>query len=314
MLSNEVAYPVMRVVGARIDPCFPGFDLEGPTACRNQLRFVLQPIVGSSGTEPLTAADTALHAFYELTREELVDLLARIVALRAGLESSPSDIVGVHPIILAEGSSSAYAKGLLEVLLDSAGEQNLTRVTFMAVENAGERWRFGGFDVIGGQLERMHIVTLGGEPTQQTFENFDLAGLKYLEAAARPSTYADDVLAPFFDSDEAIASPPDEQLSAYDAALRIENPDLHSPDTIDCVSCHVATPARRWAEKTLSLSPAGNPNTYDEAAYDVAVLPTSERTNVLRAFGYFGSAPAISQRTINETIAVARTVNATLLE
>lgn len=29
------------------------------------------------------------------------------------------------------------------------------------------------------------------------------------------------------------------QQAAFDAALRIENPTKHSPDTIDCASCHV---------------------------------------------------------------------------
>ena len=32
---------------------------------------------------------------------------------------------------------------------------------------------------------------------------------------------------------------------AFDATFRIENPNLHSPDTIDCASCHAAEPARR---------------------------------------------------------------------
>jgi hypothetical protein len=109
--------------------------------------------------------------------------------------------------------------------------------------------------------------------------------------------------------------------SAYDAALRIENPGFHSPNTIDCASCHLAQPARQLVgEKYFGLSPAGNANAFVADPF----IPPADTVSVtsvldgdglnLHAFSYRDGEPMINQRVINETAAFLVYVNTQVLD
>ncbi len=306
VLTNQKSYPLLRVVSVRLDPCFPGL-VSSEADCKNQIRLVMQPIQPGAGGEFLTANDAAVHLFYELDRTELTTLIATVVELRnqAGL-SADEGALGPHPALLVQGIEGAFAQGLRDALLSYAGEQTLTRVTFMALEPLGGRWTFGGFDRQAGKLVPMTIPTTTA--TTQSFDNDDSSGAQFEGAAITPASGSADDLSLFLNPALADQASADQRTAALRAALRIENPTSHSPDTIDCVSCHVAMAARLWGEQNLALSAEGLEEqfTVDGAVVDGA---TVKQTTELRAFGHFGRRTSISQRTVNETASVVDYVN-----
>ncbi len=308
LTPNLQSYHLFRVVAVRLDPCFPGLGVPDEASCKNQLRLVMQPVVPQVGTQALTTADTALHLFYSLTRVELADILAQLVELRraSGAVDGP---VGVHPALAREGVEGAFARGARALLLGHAGRDNLTRITFMALEQVGQAWRFGGFEVEAGALRPMTIPLVGVK--EQTFQNLDLKGHTFERAATYPASPSQDDLRLLLDPKALEAAGPAERLVAYRHALRIENPTAHSPDTIDCATCHVASAARRYAELTYGLSATG-PERYVHPAGRPLPGATPASTNELRAFGYFGVHPSVSPRVVNETSEVVLRVNATV--
>lgn len=302
---NEDLYSLFRVVSARVDPCFPGLGVAREADCKNQVRLVLQPVLPKPESG-LTTMDVAMHVFYTLTREELSRLLGELVALR---EASGVSAYGgsprIHPLLGADLPSPA-AKSLRETLLAYAGASTLTRVTFMGLDQVGLAWRFGGFDVREGKLVPFTIPT--AETEVQSFGNRDLEGKVFDAPAAFPVTASMSKLSLFFDRKRLEAASPGDLTSALETLYRLESPKAHSPDTVDCVSCHVAQAAETYAASVRPLvgaeaeryrSPKGELS--ESAPY---------ATNQLRAFGYFGDRPSVSARVVNETAEVVAHVNA----
>ncbi|NUO54097.1 MAG: hypothetical protein HOV80_35065 [Polyangiaceae bacterium] len=308
LLSNEQSYNLLRVVSARIDPCFPGLG----EACQNQIRLVMQPVVLDPAGDHLVANDAAVHLFYSLTREEVEALLRHVVELRraSGIEDGSAPL-SVHPALAAEGIEGRFARGFRDALLTYAGEENLVRVTFMALEGASDEWRFGGFDIVDGALVPLGISGLTS--SDQSFVNADRSGVSFDQASVTPeSTNADD-FSLFLFPDEATAALADERNAAFAALLRIENPTRHSPNTVDCVTCHIAAGTRAHAEQTYAMSATGAADAFISATGSEPAGRTAFGTHNLRAFGIFGSEPAISQRAANETEAVVDYVNRELV-
>ncbi len=85
------------------------------------------------------------------------------------------------------------------------------------------------------------------------------------------------------------------------AALRVQNPTLHSAETMDCANCHLAEGARRIGESTFGLSTA---SAFQHAR---SLARVDERTSVtnLHAFSYLHRQVSIMQRTANESAMVA---------
>ena len=94
--------------------------------------------------------------------------------------------------------------------------------------------------------------------------------------------------------------------AALTSALQIEHPARSSPKTIDCGSCHVASRARTNAERVRNIVTTSWADAFNDARFDLRrVDGAKEDPRALRAFGYFGKLSAFSQRTINESAAVA---------
>jgi len=303
---NSETYSLLRVVAVRLDPCFPGL---GDSACKNQVRMVMQPVILADKGPGLTTMDLAVHLFYELSRSELAVLLQSVVNLREASQVQHSDgPVGVHPALAREGMEGGFATGLRDLLLRYVGSDNLTRITFMGVEQLGQRWRFGGFDKLGGTFVPMKIPLV--EVPEETFQNLDLDGVTFTAASSSPPSSALENLRLLMNPGALAAASDDLRRSAYGHALKVENPTLHSPDTIDCATCHVAMAARRFAERGHGLSASGSADAYAHPRGLPLPGATVERTNELRAFGYFNARPSVSQRTVNETAVVVERTNA----
>jgi hypothetical protein len=100
-----------------------------------------------------------------------------------------------------------------------------------------------------------------------------------------------------------------EALSVWQSALRIENPTKHSPDTMDCASCHL-THARGGVEQAFAFDASSDANTFTSAVTTKGA--TVKNGGDLHAFSYKGATALVSQRTINETASIVTAINALL--
>lgn len=311
-----VPHASLRVVAIRLDPCFANIGpVTDPSSCQNQLRLVLQPFFhDADGT--MKAVDTGVHAFYSLTRDELVGMVAEIKKLRAASGSGAVDLgaLAVHPIAAREGVNGPFMQGLSKLVLAHAGEQNFFRFTRFQIGNANRTWIFSGFDVAGGKTTGMKIPKVPSDTTTVTFfQGF----ADDLEGQFNPTTTSSDDMQLLGNVTDAQDATKDAQQKAFDSALRIENPNKHSPNTIDCASCHLAAPSRALTGKTLGLSADGNANAFSItskfiAPQDLAITtPQKDALNGVNVhvFSYKDDQPMIAPRAVNETAAIVDYLN-----
>jgi hypothetical protein len=308
--SADALYAQLRVVSVRVDPCFPAAPPPS-TACVKQLRLVAQPLDSdtSDGGVGTSTKDAAVHLLYTLSDEDFataVDTLWQLKALAHGAtDGQPLD---VHPVMRAGGLDGAYAGTLRDLVKALCGETNLTRVAFMSVASFGTAWRFGAFDVgAGGSMTAGEIPRLDGKTAQEVQE---FGTPEFRNGALLPSAPNDDLDQLLADSTMRLL---DQRTldKALDSALFVENPHASSPQTVDCASCHVASRARHHAEAFHGVDGSGRAGAFvAPARFDARrVDGAGDDPHALRSFGYFGRLSALSQRTINESAAIAEALS-----
>jgi hypothetical protein len=310
----------LRAVAFRIDPCFANIGpITQPETCRNQLRIVFQSITTGSGTSAgaATAVDGAVHAFYALDRAELLGLVKDIAQLRQAQDPSlASGPLAIHPILAAQGLLGGEAQGLRALLLKHAGTKNLVQFTKFTPGNLNTRWDFAGFTVKDGHFTPMDIPTLAPHTTDVSF--FAGFGIEF-EGGFIPETTAADDMQLLGNVAKAQQATPAAQHAAVDAALRILNPNKHSPETIDCASCHVSGPGLASTASKLGIDTTGNPNGFvPDGAFISAAEMKQSYTNAqdptnFHMFSYRFASPMIGMRVINETASVVTLLNGQLL-
>jgi len=320
-IGQDVGLPwsTLKVVAFRVDPCFANIGpITDPASCKNQLRLIFQYVRAGDGGS--SAVDGAVHAFYSLTRDELTALVKSIIELRRH-ENGDKQLgaVAVHPVMAKQGLLGNEAKGLNALVLQYAGKSNLTRFTTFRPGNLATRWDFSGFDVTGATTKAMVIPTLPDHGTGDSFFGGfaqDLAGGFNPPSTAAPK----DNMQLLGNLEKAKAASKADQQAAFDAALRILNPNMHSPDTIDCASCHIAGPAIVLTGDKLGLSTTGNANLYARdtkwiGASDMKqTTPINQDTNRnFHAFSYRDDHPMVAVRVINETASIVAYLNSTVL-
>lgn len=328
---SYTAYSDLRVVAMRIDPCFASLapDPHG-VGCSPQLRLIFQEVTWD--VNGVRAFDSALHAFYSLTRDELLALARALVDLRVANTNGDSlGPLAPHPILVRQGLGGAMSKGLQQLILDHAGAQNLVRLAQLSNQDDGiafgpSAWTLSAFDVADGgatvaTARSIPTLVVDGRPvTLQTvhtivgspFANPD-AGPAVLDADFRPATTSADSFAAVDDGQPESVSPAALQ-AALDGLVRIENPADNTVNTIDCGSCHVATmtegllgmPMFSFDDTTspLSFVPDGKSVT----SADMAITGGTDSSNI-HAFSYFDKSPGINRRVVNETAAVVEYLN-----
>lgn len=289
--DDAAEYAALRVVAARIDPCFRA---SPEMACRPQLRVVLQPIEDQQG---LFAVDAALHVFYELEDAELTGLLGAVT--RAQSAEDAAGPLRVHPAMAREGLEGDAAQTVRSAMLAVMGVERLSRMTFMQLGGQANVWIFGGFDRVDGQMIPLSIV--GSGATTQTFDNNAVPDLQDFHGGVEPILQPDD-LSLFYESDTARNLSDDDLWPAYESALRVQNPTVHTSESVSCVACHTANAAIEWAHRNTDLASRPSPARFEN---DVDLTPPSsvfgEESRTVRAFGYQDTTPAVSNRTIFET-------------
>lgn len=312
--APQLPYESLRAVAFRLDPCFGQIGpVTDAATCKNQLRIVFQVLTTAAGVT--TAADSGVHAFYALTRDELLATVGEIIAARR--EAGGDDDLGPlapHPLVARDGMTGELARRLEAIVVEHAGADKLVRFTSLlgstgdafSLVGGNEFWQLHGFDVApDGSASQIAIPTLA----DTTEEN--ISGTPGSAGSAPITTSADDIQV-LTNSAVAMEETQAARQAAFDAALRIESPGHHSPDTIDCGGCHLAEPARVLVAPSFGLSASGNPNEFvadpsipaaDLAATTIANLAGSDGVLHVHAFSYRETLPMINQRVINETAA-----------
>ena len=135
-----------------------------------------------------------------------------------------------------------------------------------------------------------------------------------------PASTSPDSIAALMNDEEIAVFDASQRADALAALLRIENPGSHSPTTVDCGSCHMASPVMSRQAPLLGLSRSGNPaafvpdGTWVLPSEMQPIEPITGFLNV-HAFSYaLRQQVAVNQRTVNESAAVVQYLNANLLK
>ncbi|MEO9232745.1 MAG: hypothetical protein ABI421_05400 [Polyangiaceae bacterium] len=310
----------LHVIAARLDPCFAQIGpVTDPSSCSHMIRLVYQSVMaGTTKGAPVTVADSGFHVFYSLTADQFDAALKEIVNLRvANSDGKDLGALTVHPIMKSQGLSGAYAQGLNAIIQKYAGAGNIIKITgFLGVFSQHTSWNFAASDVANGKPTVDKIASLADDAVEQTVSlgtaPTDLIQLGFLQ------TTTNDNVQPLLtavvqDDTDAV------RQAAFDSALRVENPNFNSPNTIDCASCHTAEIARQLiGQDFFKLSTSGDANAFvsnskyvtktDTTTKYLAKQPNGLAVN-LHAFSYDGTDPMIILRVINETAAIVAALN-----
>jgi hypothetical protein len=297
-ISPDQLPDLLHVVGVRIT--------------QNEVRLVWQPLSQvdlPTGQTDVRAIDAALHTFYRFSDTEFTEFLSELKLLSdAHSTGGPGDSLQIHPVLGQERWQGAYGKGLRNLLLKFLGEENIFRITFMTVQPGNFQWVFGGFDIVNGNPVTMIIpgIMQNANPRRpyniQLFVNHSVPPSEFLGGIGPAPQAQDDLNRLMSDSKKETADPAGRLLRAHVTARQIENPNLRNTENTDCVSCHVAGPARRWIEGKAQELKLPSQDTYVSKIYNLEDMsPARDRTDNLRNFGYFMKSPSVSQRVIHDT-------------
>lgn len=288
-----------RVVGVRFDPCFPG---EGG-ACRRQIRLVAQPV--ELDLEGVQVVDAAAHLLYDLDEAAWADVVAELHRLhtRAGGRTRGQPL-SVHPVLEAEGADGPYGQALAALVRRYARSERLVQIAGMSTN--GAVWIFRATDVVRGALVPHPIPRLPGAPghiVSPRRHTPTLGGYHF-----DPELPAGDPLGPLAAGTDFLTTPADTLRAELEDIGRLLHPTATSPATHDCGSCHAADFMVREvlaARPDVTVTPAFVAPRFDLRRLDSNVHDLQS----LRAFGWFGREPAIAQRTIHESAAVAEALS-----
>ncbi|MBK7857632.1 MAG: hypothetical protein IPJ65_03180 [Archangiaceae bacterium] len=306
-LDGTGIYSGMRIISARVDPCFPVNKKGEPLSCKKQVRLVAQIVETKAGA--LTTRDGTLHLFFDLSDAEWALVVDGVGALKA-LAGSATDgkPLDVHPVMKAEGAGGAYARQLNALITAHCGAENLSRVAFMVAGKDGKNWNFGAFNRNGAVLEADPIPRFT-DKKEQGLEEHGNEERRNSEMVPTPTNIDLTTLLSYTElqlADELTL------VRATKEALLIENPDHETPQTIDCASCHVASRALTFgaADRNIDLKSFTEERYVAPARFDVRrVDAAANNPFAQRAFGYFGADTALSQRTINESAVIAEALS-----
>lgn len=270
-----------------------------------EIRLIWQ-IFSPVGTR-VEALDSAVHTFYKMENSSLF-----LKELQSVVQSTRKDVnlltpLSVHPTLLKEGFTGKFGRDLFKLIHKSARQDNLFKVTFMALSIAETKWDFGGFLWENSRPSPLTIPKINHSGTQIFINN----SFHEFSGGFGPAPKDQDEFNRLVsDSYKSQVREPEKLLRAHLTSKRIENPRLETTETVDCVSCHLAQTARTWIELAEPALVKDNENKFTSKKY-ILINKTSDpgRTDNVHAFSYFLDMPTINQRTINDTAFVLEKLN-----
>ncbi|MDP2342711.1 MAG: hypothetical protein Q8O67_17275 [Deltaproteobacteria bacterium] len=279
----------LTVTAARLDPCAKAnIDSE----CRPELRLTVQPVFDG------VARDAAMHVFYLVDEEPVLLAIAQLVELRLARGLDGRGVLGVHPVLNdAEGRGDVAA--VIEALLESAVLDHVTEITVHG-DNAAWTFEFRPFvDGVPSEGDARQQHVLSPSPT-------------VIDISVTPTSGSDDAFDLLFDEEAAALAPLADQQAAFDRAARVEHPEFHTMDSVDCATCHLAAPARAAA---LARSPlTASPDAFTSERHDLAASAVFANPQFIHAFAWRLNTLTINQRVVNESAISADVADARLTE
>lgn len=284
----------LRVVALRFDVCDRSAPGPCPADTDGVFRLVLQPLFGS----PPKAEDVALHAFYAVPRADLPRVVDALRALAATQDVPRTAALRVNTAFTTD---AAYRSALSGLVASYAQATRLHRLTLFGQESdlASLVWIFRGEQRTGGGgLAPIRIPAIDAEQQEVTLYGGDSYFVSPLADA--PAGFARAMMEPTF----RVATGP-QQLASVQSLVAVDNPALHTADTVQCVSCHASTTLLPGRAADAGVEVKSLPETFDPGAFDPALLGTYPvRIRTLRALGYVGETPLTTTRVVNETVQV----------
>lgn len=314
-LANRVFdYENWRVVAFRLDPCQKS---KKDADCQGQIRLVVQPILKPLAKEkPLIsqqvfAADFAMHLIFNLSQEKVSEAIQGLYELKITYSPNVQGLpLGVHPAFLG-AKRDEFASKLNSFIQSFAHEDNLSMVAFLgsAVAVTGSqpfKWSFTALKVENGLVSPFKIPN-----SKDSVMRFFLAEGDGDQGILPLPPLQSDSLAPALDNAKMFGEDTSYPKDAIARALRIENPKFHTVDSVDCVSCHIATTVRVPFEAQLfGAKGIESSDRYQNSKHNLKRDPNF-RTGALfvHNFGFINNEAIVSQRTINEAAEVADFIN-----
>jgi hypothetical protein len=164
--------------------------------------------------------------------------------------------------------------------------------------SAAVKWFFRGVERKGTEFEDMTI-----HGTTETLQVVNLGGTAFFDVS--PESDEPSGLALALDYTKYKDASDEEQRATLEAFAAINNPLTNAPDTVACVACHTSTVALATRADELRVDPStlsGRYTTSFDVSIGAGMAATTDRT--LRALGWLGTAPMISERVAHDTALV----------
>jgi hypothetical protein len=319
---GQVAYAGWRVISFRFDTC--GVDSALPGLCLPQLRLEVMP-AGAGATE-----DAAIHLIYNIDPLDLVNVVLDLHTLKTTSPAKTSGVpLGIHPGLAAAGLDSDYARSVEAFVRKYVGEPQLVRIAALLIDNTKTRflddtWTFAAsavdssgtltpLNIPGTSTPLITLETKSDPSPPNTGGGIPAPGAPRDVVAPTPSgTDHLDILLSVAD----IKNASDADLQAQvDTALRLENPPLNNPLTVDCVGCHMASRQLTIASRLRQFTTDGNANKFVIPAGVTGTFNSPDRLDTVfptyftKAFGYQNGNPSFIERTVNESANIASQLN-----
>lgn len=294
----DTSYARLQLVAVRFDLC--DRHLPGPCAESDDasLRLVFQPISAQG-----SAADIGFHVFYAIHNDEIGGAIGTLRALAA--LAAPADGVLRVSATLAGPNGEPYAAGLRALVRHYAGRARLVRLTMNAQNlNASALvWFLRGVEKHGDAFVDSPLVDIpiaGSTAISETVTMTGSPGFQVTPNADTPAGLAVALSQTMFSGAETSA-----KRDSLAALAAVDNPLTSTADTVPCVACHVATVIMNSRASITAMDPLALPGRYT-SGFDLSVAGgnSAMTPTTLRALGYLGVMPMISQRVVNETAQV----------
>jgi hypothetical protein len=296
-------YADFHLVALRFDLCDRANGEPCPVDADGVFRAVFQPLAGEDG-----ARDIALHGFYPIPNDDLPAVVAALRAL-AALQDEPVDSALAVSPAFGGPAEDAFRTALRDLVLAYAAADNLSRLTLFAELPLTQPldWVFRGVELVDGDFA--DIVMVDSDVTQQTVLLAPLGEEVTYGADPLPAEPEGFSLA-LADQAFASASEP-EQNSALEALAAVDNPLSYTSNDVQCVTCHTSTALQKRRGTMAGQDPLAVDGAY-ASDYNLSIegSDAADSKGSLRALGWFGKSPKISQRVVNETAHVLGEIDA----
>ncbi|MDP2270652.1 MAG: hypothetical protein Q8N23_13520 [Archangium sp.] len=280
----------LRVLAARFDIC----DRATPGPCEADadgvFRLVLQPVFGA----PPRVEDVTFHAFFSVPRAEVPQVVDELREL-AALQDVPRGAA-----LRVNTADATSRQRLARLVTRYAKSARMHRLTLFGQETdrAALIWIFRGEERAPDTLGPIEIP--GIATTSQEVLLFGGDSYVVTPVADFPSGFSRAVMESNFRNATTA-----QQLESVRSLLAIDNPSLHTANTVQCASCHLVTTLLQPRAADAGIDVTTQPESFGSPSFDLTPLGAqSARFRTLRALGYFNDTPLVSQRVINETVTV----------